>query len=552
MKRLIVLILAAVMLLPVGMSAAAAGLNIPTTQYEGKTYYDLSGKDDYFKAARYGIDNRMTAVPVRILYSRFPDYESNNIWYCNVSNFDYTKDNLYFSYNEYSPSTVCMTGEVHDFVNGQEYGNIEIEYIDSADELKKADKMLDAELAKVASYAKADKIKYIAEYICKNVKSGAQVMPGGGYDTINGVYDLMTGVRTNVVCSSYAFLFQRFMERAGYNSYIATGGNHAWNVVELDGKWYGVDCTYGDDGSSMNSNYLLMGMDRLKGYINGNEDVFAELKREKGCSFSATAYGAKETAPTNPTKPTNPTTSTTSSQKVNSRPTGNVTSSRKEQTVSTSSGTAAETSSDTSDTTASDISESNTTVQSPAVTVDITENTEVALEIFDSIAQDGGKLVLQSKSYQWSFDGNKLTAYDSAATLNTEIHLGKEVAQEDISTLEKLSEGESYFPFSFEHHGALPGEAEICIRVDDTFTGKKVDIYSVNDEGKAVLEGTGKVTADGELTFTTNHCSLWFIKESANRGLSFGTILLIVAGCFAVLAAVGAGVYFFIIRRKKA
>ena len=27
--------------------------------------------------------------------------------------------------------------------------------------------------------------------------------------------------------------------------------------------------------------------------------------------------------------------------------------------------------------------------------------------------------------------------------------------------LEKLNEGESYFPFRFEHHGALPGEAEI-------------------------------------------------------------------------------------------
>lgn len=287
------------MLLSVGMSVSATGLNIPTTQYEGKTYYDLGGKDDYFKAARYGIDNRLTAVPVRIVYSRFPDYLSNNIWYCNVSNFDYTKDNLYFNYNEYSISTVCMTGEFHDFVNNQEYGNIEIEYIDSAEELKKADKLLDAELSKISSYSKADKIKYIAEYICKNVKSGFQLMPDGGYDTINGVYDLMTGVRTNVVCSSYAFLFQRFMERAGYKSYIATGNNHAWNVVELDGKWYGVDCTYGDDGSSMKSKYLLMGMDKLKGYVDAKGNVFTELEKEKGCSFSATAYGAKGTTSTN-------------------------------------------------------------------------------------------------------------------------------------------------------------------------------------------------------------------------------------------------------------
>ena len=547
MKRLIALLLVTVLLLSAGISVAAAGLNIPTTQYEGKTYYDLRGKDDYFKAARYGIENRLTAVPVRIVYSRFPDYESNNIWYCSVSNFDYTQENLYYSYYEYSTSTVCMTGYFHDFENGQEYGDIEIDYIDSADELKKADKLLDAELAKVASYTKADKIKYIAEYICKNVKSSVQQMPGGGYDTINGVYDLMTGVRTNVVCSSYAFLFQRFVERAGYKSYIATGNNHAWNVVELDGKWYGVDCTYGDEGSSMNSKYLLMGMDKLKGYIDAKGNVFAELEREKGCSFAATAYGVKATTPTTTTLP----------GKITTGSTGNVRTSRGEQTVSSSNAVAVTTNTAATDTASSDIPESdvpasNTTVQQPVLTVDITENAEVALEMFDSIAQDGGKLVLQSKSYQWRFDGSKLAAYDSAATLNTGIRLGNEVAQEDISTLEKLSEGGSYFPFSFEHHGALPGEAEICIRVDDTFTGKTVDIYSVDDAGNAVLEGTGKVTADGELTFTTSHCSLWFIKESTARGISLGTILLIVAGCLAGLAAAGIGVYYLVIRRKKA
>ena len=125
------------------------------------------------------------------------------------------------------------------------------------------------------------------------------------------------------------------------------------------------------------------------------------------------------------------------------------------------------------------------------------------------------------------------------------------MAQEDISTLEKLNEGESYFPFRFEHHGALPGEAEICIRVDEAFTGKTVDIYSVNDAGKAVLEGTGTVTANGNLTFTTNHCSLWFIKESTARGLSVGTILLSAAVFLAGLAAVGIGVYYMFIRRKK-
>ncbi len=82
MKRAMTLLLAAVLLTAMAvLPTSAAGLDIPTIEYEGKTYYDLSGKDEYWKAARYGLDNRLTAVPVFIDYSRFPDYESNNLWY---------------------------------------------------------------------------------------------------------------------------------------------------------------------------------------------------------------------------------------------------------------------------------------------------------------------------------------------------------------------------------------------------------------------------------------------------------------------------------------
>lgn len=558
MKRLIALIAAALMLLPMGISAAT-NLNIPTIEYKGKTYYNLSGKDDYFKAARYGIENRLTAVSVLIDYAKFPDYKSNKTWYYDVRNFNYTKERLYFSYYEYSISTVCMTDYYRDSENGREYGDIEITYIDSADELAKGDKMVNAELSKISSYSKADKIKYIAEYICKNVEAGFKKLPDGGYDDINGVYDLMTGNFTNVVCSSYAFLFQRFMELSGYKSYIATGVNHAWNVVELDGKWYGVDCTYGDEGSYMNSRYLLMGMDKLKGYTSSSENVFAQLEKEKGCKFSSTSYGSEASSGNtgdNTTSSSKPASSTNSSKPTASSGTSKpATSTNGDKTNSaTSSNNKAEVSQDAVTTGENESGDTQTeeenSVSKPAdEIVDVTENADITLNIFDNIGQNGGTLILQGESYSWSFSGNKLTEYDASATLNTAIHLGNEVSDEDISTLDKINQGENYFPFSFEHHGALPGEAEICINVSKNFADKKVDIYSIDNDGNAVLEGTTKVTADGKLTFSTNHCSLWFIKETASKGLSLGIILLIVGLSLAVSAAVGVGVYFFI--RKK-
>ena len=310
----------------------------------------------------------------------------------------------------------------------------------------------------------------------------------------------------------------------------------------------------------MNSKYLLMGMDRLQGYTSSSENVFAQLEKEKGCKFSSTAYGqtissgnagdnttpsSKPVSSTNGSKPTASTGTSKPATSTNGDKTNPATSSNNKGEVSQNTVTTGETESGDTQT------ENGNTVSQPAAEiVDITNNADVTLNILDNIGQNGGTLILQGESYSWSFNGNKLTEYDASAVLNTAIHLGNEVSDEDISTLEKINQGENYFPFSFEHHGALPGEAEICINVDQNFAGKKVDVYSINNDGEAVLEGTGKVTSDGKLTFSTNHCSLWFIKETTSQGLSFGIILLIVGLSLAVLTAVGVGVYFFI-RKKK-
>ena len=184
--------------------------------------------------------------------------------------------------------------------------------------------------------------------------------------------------------------------------------------------------------------------------------------------------------------------------------------------------------------------------------MDVSQQTEITAQVFESAVQNGETLVLQAEGYQWSFDAGKLTNYDSSATFNTAINLGNEVAREDMATLQAINQEEAFFPFSFEHHGALPGEAEICIRVDGSFAEKAVDIYSINASGEAVKEGSGTVTADGELVFRTNHCSLWFIKEAQpSAAPSAGTVWLIVGATVVIVAAIGAALFFFL-RKKRA
>lgn len=48
------------------------------------------------------------------------------------------------------------------------------------------------------------------------------------------------------VCNSYAIAFYMMAVSAGLDCKYVTGGNHAWNQVKVDGKWYYIDCTWDD------------------------------------------------------------------------------------------------------------------------------------------------------------------------------------------------------------------------------------------------------------------------------------------------------------------
>lgn len=63
------------------------------------------------------------------------------------------------------------------------------------------------------------------------------------------------------VCASYAAAYKALMDAAGVTSVVVTGdvldgGGHAWNKVQVDGKWLAVDPTWNDGGGP--TEYLLI------------------------------------------------------------------------------------------------------------------------------------------------------------------------------------------------------------------------------------------------------------------------------------------------------
>ena len=91
----------------------------------------------------------------------------------------------------------------------------------------------------------------------------------GDVSGIRSVYTALCGDK-NVVCEGYAKLFKVICDKKSIPCIIVTGKagtgsdpkeNHMWNYVQLDGRWYLVDCTWDDQSGGMETNYLLAGTD---------------------------------------------------------------------------------------------------------------------------------------------------------------------------------------------------------------------------------------------------------------------------------------------------
>lgn len=102
------------------------------------------------------------------------------------------------------------------------------------------------------------KAKGIYDYICKNVRYDYDHVNDDTYYLQYTAYAaLMNGV---AVCQGYATLLYRLALELGLDSrYIrgfASGGNHGWNILRVDGKYYNADATW-DAGESYYSYFLL-------------------------------------------------------------------------------------------------------------------------------------------------------------------------------------------------------------------------------------------------------------------------------------------------------
>jgi len=85
------------------------------------------------------------------------------------------------------------------------------------------------------------KVKAIHDWIVLNVAYDESLQAYSAYEAL-------TSGKT--VCQGYSLLAYKMLNEAGIPTRIAEGtvrtGAHAWNLVQLDGKWYHLDTTWDD------------------------------------------------------------------------------------------------------------------------------------------------------------------------------------------------------------------------------------------------------------------------------------------------------------------
>lgn len=119
-----------------------------------------------------------------------------------------------------------------------------------------ADKLVSEANGKSSTF---EKLKVFHDYLVLN--STFQLSEEGSYEYNSSIYNAFGSgeEQGNIQCAGYAKAVQYLCDKAGISCMVVTGETsegqtHAWNVVDVDGAWYNLDCTW-DDPILTTANY---------------------------------------------------------------------------------------------------------------------------------------------------------------------------------------------------------------------------------------------------------------------------------------------------------
>jgi hypothetical protein len=90
------------------------------------------------------------------------------------------------------------------------------------------------------------------------------------------------------LCEGYAKAYKLLLEAVDMDCIVVSNGEHAWNMVKIGKKWYHVDTTWDDTGSSVKHTYFLLSDKNISKYEIHN--TWAPVVKTASKNYSSCAF----------------------------------------------------------------------------------------------------------------------------------------------------------------------------------------------------------------------------------------------------------------------
>lgn len=136
-----------------------------------------------------------------------------------------------------------------------------LNYTENASQVKKVSRQSKKILKKLKISGMSDvaKVKVIHDYVVKLVTYDNSMRD-------HSAYGGLIASKHSTVCQGYALIMYKLLTDGGVPVHYVTGnanGPHAWNIVKINGKWYGLDATWDDPSDATSYDYFLIGSQKM-------------------------------------------------------------------------------------------------------------------------------------------------------------------------------------------------------------------------------------------------------------------------------------------------
>ena len=259
---------------------------------DGKAYH--TSVADAAAALREGMKNRQSEISVNYLFAGdFDQSVLTQIWDAAVIHTGVPTEGDYLRWHRGGCS---ISGSYYLDRQGNAYATLtyDVEYYTTADQEARMDAAVEALLESLDLWDGSDyeKVAGVYEWMCQNITYDHANLNNSSYKLKYSAYAAM--IDRTAVCQGYATLLYRLLLTLGVDNRVITGigngGNHAWNIVKLEGLYYDVDATWDATSRQAGRDYAYFLLpDRLFD-DHCRDDAFATADFYRDHPMSDTAY----------------------------------------------------------------------------------------------------------------------------------------------------------------------------------------------------------------------------------------------------------------------